>query len=75
VPLTSIAVIIALIGATSTKTGLAVKCVIDNAIYEKGLKVCDVEFDSINIIRDVFHGEWNQCPQVKQKSQQLTLRL
>jgi hypothetical protein len=59
IPLTSTAIIIALIGATITRTGLAVKCVLDDAIYEKGLKVCDVEFDSINIIRDDFHGDWN----------------
>jgi transposase len=59
IPLVTTVVIIALIGATTTRTGLAVKCVLDEAIYEKGIKVCDDEFDSINIIRDDFHGEWN----------------
>ena len=59
IPLCNTAIIVALIGATSTKSGLAVKCVLDETIYEKGLKVCDLEFDSINISCDDFHGDWN----------------
>ena len=59
IPLVTTAVIIALIGATTTRTGLAVKCVLDESFYEKGIKVCDDVFDSINLIRDDFHGDWN----------------
>jgi hypothetical protein len=58
-PLVSYAVIIALIGATTTETGLTVKCAQDEAIYQKGTKVSDTEMDAINIVRDEFHGEWN----------------
>ena len=59
VPLVSAAVIVALIGATTTAKGLAVTCVLDEATYEKGLKVTDDEFAAINIVLADFHGEWN----------------
>jgi hypothetical protein len=58
-PLVSYAVIIALIGATTTDTGLTVRCEQDEAVYQKGTKVSDAEMDAINIVRDEFHGEWN----------------
>src|SRR4051794_37979621 len=58
-PLVSYAVIIALIGATTTDTGLTVRCEHDEATYQKGTKVSDAEMDAINIVRDEFHGEWN----------------
>jgi hypothetical protein len=58
-PLVSYAVIIALIGATTTDTGLTVKCEQDEAIYQTGTKVSDAEMGAINIVRDEFHGEWN----------------
>jgi hypothetical protein len=48
-----------LIGATKTAKGLSVRCVLDEATYEKGIVVTDEEFESINISRDDFHGEWN----------------
>jgi hypothetical protein len=52
-------VIIALIGATTTDTGLTVRCEQDEVIYQRGTKVSDAEMDAINIVRDEFHGEWN----------------
>ena len=58
-PLVSYAVIIALIGATTTEAGLTVRCERDAATYTKGTKVSDAEMDAINIARDEFHGEWN----------------
>ena len=58
-PLVSYAVIIALIGATTTEAGLTVRCEQDATIYRKGTKVSDAEMDEINIVRDEFHGEWN----------------
>jgi len=58
-PLVSYAVIIALIGATTTEAGLTVKCEQDAAIYQKGTKVSDADMDAINITRAEFHGEWN----------------
>jgi hypothetical protein len=58
-PLTSLQVIVSLIGATKSKSGLKVKTSIDENIYEKGLKISDEEFKKINIEKDMFHGEWN----------------
>jgi len=59
VPLCSVAIILSLIGSTRTDKGLAVNCVLDRATYEKGLKVSDNDFDSINLVNDDFHGDWN----------------
>ena len=58
-PLVSHEVIVALIAATTTQKGLHVRAAIDNAPYEKGIKVTDAEFATIRIIPDDFHGDWN----------------
>lgn len=58
-PLTSLEVIVNLIGGTKTREGLSVKVRTDKAIYVKGLKISDEEFEKINIERNLFHGEWN----------------
>jgi len=60
-PLVSLAVIISLIGSTTTKGGLRVKCGLDTNEYEKGIKVSDEELETLNISRHEFHGEWNYC--------------
>ena len=59
IPLTSTALVVSLIGATTTSTVLAVTCVLDETEYQKGVKVRDDEFDTINISGDDFHSEWN----------------
>jgi len=58
-PLVSHQVIVQLIGATTTNTGLKVCCEIDANLYPKGVKVTDREMLAVNITRDDFHGEWN----------------
>lgn len=58
-PLTSLEVIINLISATTTTTGLMIQCVLDNGVYINGIKVSDDELANISILRDDFHGEWN----------------
>jgi hypothetical protein len=58
-PLTSLAIIINLIGSTKTKTGLTVKAVLDLGKYPIGIKVSHTELAAVNIIHDDFHGEWN----------------
>jgi hypothetical protein len=58
-PLVSYRVIVDLIAATTTKTGLTVRCEIDNNRYPKGITVSDAEMAAINITRHDFHGEWN----------------
>jgi hypothetical protein len=52
-------VVVELIAATTTKTGLTVRCKLDTRTYPKGMKVSDEEMASLNIQRDKFHPEWN----------------
>jgi hypothetical protein len=58
-PLTNLAVILELISHTTTKSGLKVTAMVDTNKYPTGIKVSKKEFDSLNIKRDTFHGEWN----------------
>jgi hypothetical protein len=66
-PLVSHAVIVQLIGATTTETGLQVCCEIDANLYPKGIQVSDAEMQAINIARAEFHGEWNYTIAPKQQ--------
>jgi len=58
-PLVSYRVIVDLISATTTKTGLTVKCELDMRPYPRGVAVSDQDMADLNITRDPFHGEWN----------------
>jgi len=58
-PLISYRVIVDLISATTTDTGLKVCCELDTNLYPKGIVVSDEEMALINIVRAEFHGEWN----------------
>ena len=58
-PLVSHQVIIQLISATTTDTGLTDTCDLDRGSYPKGVTVSDTEMAALNIQRDAFHGEWN----------------
>jgi hypothetical protein len=59
VPLESHEVVVNLIGATRTETGLEVHAWLDAQEYEKSKKVDQGELDEVCIKRDSFHGEWN----------------
>jgi hypothetical protein len=58
-PLTSRLAIVELIAATTTQTGLTVRCELDANIYAKGVKVSDAEMAALNMKADTFHPEWN----------------
>ena len=58
-PLISHEVIINLIAATSSKTGLAVKSGLDPNSYPAGIKVSDQQMAELRLRRDAFHGDWN----------------
>ncbi len=58
-PLVSYRVIVELISATPTKTGLTVRCELDTGLYPSGIVVSDAEIAALNIKRAEFHGEWN----------------
>jgi len=59
-PLETYGIIVNLIGATKTKTGLEVKAEIDKNIYKTGIKISKSDFEKINIYKHIFHGDdWN----------------
>ena len=58
-PLSSRLAVVELIAATTTTTGLTVRCELDVRSYPKGIKVSDEEMAGLNITDDEFHPEWN----------------
>ncbi len=58
-PLESQEVVVQLIAATTTKTGLRVEAQPDDGAYPTGLKVTDEDMASLKIEPHTFHGEWN----------------
>jgi hypothetical protein len=58
-PLTSLLVILSLIGATYTTTGLEVKAILDESVYTKGIKITDEQIEKWNIEKNEFQGIWN----------------
>jgi hypothetical protein len=57
--LTSLEVIVQLIGDTRTETGLQVRAELDDNCYPTGTKVRDEELAAVRLRRAKFHGEWN----------------
>ena len=51
--------IVELIGATRTQTGLWVRAELDRGRYPLGVKVGDEELAAVPLGRHGFHGEWN----------------
>jgi hypothetical protein len=58
-PLISHAVIVKLIAATRTTTGLTVRARLDHHTYPKGIKISQAELDRVRLRPDTFHGDWN----------------
>jgi hypothetical protein len=60
-PLTSREVMVNLIGATTTRTGLSVHAELDEGTYPRGIKVTDSEMAAIRPRFEPhdFHGDWN----------------
>ena len=58
-PLVSHEVIVNLIGATTTRTGLEVYARLDERSYPKNIKVSDAELAAVNLEGHKFHREWN----------------
>ena len=57
-PLVSHQAIVQLIAATTTKSGLTVRCELDQNIYPAGIKVSDKAINAVELRRHEFHGEW-----------------
>lgn len=66
-PLISKEVVVNLIGATETRSGLEIMAVLDENNYEAGIEVSQEEVQALNIVGDSFHPEWNYTisPQVR----------
>jgi Rhodopirellula transposase DDE domain len=58
-PLVSYAVILSLIAATTTRTGLTVESYLDTGSYPTGIAITDAELAALRLQKDAFHGEWN----------------
>jgi transposase len=58
-PLTSRAVVVNLIGSTTTTTGLTIHAELDEGEYPTGTKITEEELAGVCIKRNKFHGEWN----------------
>jgi hypothetical protein len=58
-PLESHEVIVDLIGATTTRTGLTVHAELDPASYPKGVKITNRQMAALPMTRHDFHGDWN----------------
>ena len=58
-PLKSHQIIVDLISATTTATGLTVRCTLDTRQYPTGISYTDKEVAALNLERHDFHGDWN----------------
>jgi hypothetical protein len=58
-PLASHQVLVELLGATTTHTGLWVRAELDRGRYPLGVKVGNQELAAVPLVRHEFHGEWN----------------
>jgi hypothetical protein len=58
-PLISHEIILELIGATTTRTGLQVHAELDRGEYPTQVKVSDEELGAVHLTPHQFHGEWN----------------
>ncbi len=58
-PLITKEMVVKLIAGTRTKKGLEIRSILDENIYENGIKITDDEMARINIVESEFHGEWN----------------
>jgi transposase len=58
-PLESHEVVVDLIAATTTRTGLKVHAELDDASYPKGVKITDTQMAALPLQRHPFHPDWN----------------
>jgi hypothetical protein len=52
-------VIVELIGASTSKAGLTVRCRLDVRAYRKGKRIIDRQMADVHPVPEAFHGEWN----------------
>ena len=67
-PLVSHEVVVSLIGATTTSSGLRVKARLDRRTYPTKVRVSDEDMASIDLVPYSFHGDWNYTIKHRQKT-------
>ena len=67
-PLRSRAMVVNLIGSTTTTTGLHIEAAVDDNKYPLGIEVTEEELAAIQIRQHSFHGEWNYTISPNQKN-------
>jgi hypothetical protein len=58
-PLRSRAVVVNLIGSTTTKAGLRIEAELDTNTYKMGIRISNEELAKVRLEKASFHGEWN----------------
>lgn len=58
-PLVSHEVVVELIGATTSRSGLSVRAELDRGSYPKGIEISDDQLAAAGVKKHDFHGEWN----------------
>jgi hypothetical protein len=58
-PLVSFETVVNLISATTTKQGLRIEAMLDETVYETGVKISDAQMKELNIHPNRRHPEWN----------------
>ncbi len=61
-PLETHEVVVETIAATTTRTGLTIRAMLDTNTYQRGIKISDKEmkvFEARYLARHDFHGNWN----------------
>jgi len=67
-PLVSHEVIVNLIAAVTTRTGLKIRAELDRGTYPSGLKVTQTEFHTPHLKPPTLHGDWNYALLPKRKT-------
>ena len=67
-PLVSREVVVNLIAATTTRTGLRVRAALDTGEYATGETISKEEFAALRLVRETFHGEWNYTLRTSRES-------
>lgn len=59
IPLETLEIVVNLISATKTTTGLEVHAWLDEKDYPKAKEVSEEQLANVKLVRNKFHGEWN----------------
>ncbi len=66
-PLISHEVIVNLIAAVTTRTGLKIRAELDRGTYPSGIKVTEAQFQTLRLKPQALHGDWNYALLPKRK--------